>query len=397
MGNFIRKTIEGHIRGESAGGPLAAVLGPLSALYGAGVSARLGLYRAGLFRPKALPCPVISVGNITAGGSGKTPVTMFIADYLTKRGVRVVILSRGYGGSVRGAAVAGNGGEARLSPAEAGDEPALMARRLAGVPVVIGADRYEAGRLAVKEFSPDVVVLDDGFQHMGLARDLNILLVDGSRPLAGARLLPAGPLREPLTALSRADMVLVKGGRLGSGDRELIAGYGLMTGGFVYRVEGLRDLATGGTLTVKSYGKDPVLAVSAIADPASFLRTLSGIGMKVAHAMDFPDHHPYDAGDVRAMGERMRETGAAGIVTTEKDGVKLQGPLKGAGVRAHALVIEVEIKEMGPFRAAMAPFVRGAKGAKVAKSEGGPKGAKRSRTRGAGKRAGKGGAKGAGP
>ncbi len=362
MGNFFRDLVERSIRGGEGTGPLGAVFRPLAGLYGTGVRARLGLYRAGVLKPRALSCAVISVGNITVGGSGKTPMTMFIASYLKGKGAGVAVVSRGYGGSHKGAGIVSRGEGALMGPGEAGDEPVLMARRLKGVPVVIGAERFSAGQLAIEEFSPDVIILDDGFQHIGLKRDLNILLVDGNMSLANARLLPAGPLREPLTALSRADMVLVKGGRLRPGDRELINEQGLMATGFVYRAGGLRGLASSKPLEIKDIKRAPVLIVSAIADPESFSRTLSGLGIKARAVMTYSDHHAYDAGDIKAIKARMEETGAEVLITTEKDGVKLEALLQGAGIRAYALAIDVEIKGMGAFRAAMAPFARGQEG-----------------------------------
>ncbi len=362
MDGFIRKAVEAYIRGEGAQGA-GTLLRPLSRIYEAGVKARLGLYRAGVLKTKTLPCKVISVGNITAGGSGKTPVTMFIARYLKDRGIAVVIVSRGYGGSLKGTGVVSNGAGVLMGPAEAGDEPVLMARRLADVPVVVGADRFSAGLLAIKKFSPDVIILDDGFQHIKLNRDLDILLVDGSKALSPARLLPAGPLREPLSGLKRADMVLVKGGRLNSVDKGLLREYDIMETGFVFKATGLTNLAEGEPLALKALKNKPLLALAAIADPDSFFNSLKDLAMTVAGTMAYTDHHCYDAGDVRAMKDKMKESNAEALITTEKDGVKLEGLLRGAGFAAYALSIDVELKDKSAFRRAMAPFTKGAKGA----------------------------------
>ncbi len=358
MAGFLRKSIEARIRGEGGGGVLGAVLGPLSSLYGAGVSVRLGLYRAGVLKPRRLGCGVISIGNITAGGSGKTPVTMFIAGYLRDRGVRVAVVSRGYGGTSKGVSVVSDGAGVLMGPGEAGDEPVLMARRLVGVPVVISSDRYEAGRLAMERFGAEVIVLDDGFQHLALHRDLNILLVDGAMGLSRARLLPAGPLREPLGSISRAHLVLVKGGCLSSEDRALIDDHGLMSTGFVYRPVGVKDLRTGKSLEVDALGGTPLFALSGIAGPGSFSETLEGLGLEVKGSLAYPDHHVYGAEDMRVIGAKMRETGAEAVITTEKDGVKIEGLLGGKGPRCYALVIDVEIEGRGVLDAALAPFTR---------------------------------------
>ncbi len=358
MSSFLRKSIEARIRGEGGGGPLGAILGPLSSLYGLGVGARLGLYRAGVLKPRRLSCGVISVGNITVGGSGKTPITMFIASYLKERGAKVAVVSRGYGGTQKGLAVVGDGKDVLLGAREAGDEPVLMARRLEGVPVITGADRYSAGLFAMERFGAEVIVLDDGFQHIALHRDLNILLMDGGMSLSRARLLPAGPLREPVSAIGRAHLVLVKGGCLTTEDSELVSRYGLMRAGFTYRPRGLTDLLSGKSLEVEALRNRPLLALSAIAGPGSFFGTLEGLGLNVVGTMTYPDHHAYGPQDIEAVREKMDRTGAEAIITTEKDGVKLGGLVGAKGPEVYALVIDVEIKEMGALRAALSPFAR---------------------------------------
>ena len=167
-------------------------------------------YEIGIFRVKRLPLPVISVGNITMGGTGKTPTVILIARELMARGKRVAVLTRGYGGSLEGETrIVSDGEKLFLSPAEAGDEPCLLASSLPGLMVVMGSDRYRAGCLALKELSPDCFILDDGFQHQRLGRDLDILLLDGTAPFNNGWTLPAGFLREPISAVSRADLVIL--------------------------------------------------------------------------------------------------------------------------------------------------------------------------------------------
>jgi len=360
MGGFIRKAVESYIHGNGPRGA-GVLLRPLARLYETGVRSRLGLYSAGVLKSRSLPCHVISVGNITVGGTGKTPVTMYIARYLTDMGRAVVILSRGYGGSIKGIGVVSDGKNILLGPAEAGDEPVLMARRMRDVPVVVGADRYEAGLLAIKNFSPDIIILDDGFQHIRLCRDLNILLIDGAASLSTAKLLPAGPLREPLTALERADIVFVKGGGLDRADKELLRQYDIQQTGFVYRARGLTNIATGESIGVKAFKDKPVLALAAIANPDSFFNTLKDLGMKVAAAMEYSDHHAYSPADVGAMEKKIKETGAEAIITTEKDGVKLEGLLRGVDLAAYALTIDVELKDKALFRRAISSFIKGSR------------------------------------
>ncbi len=360
MGGLVRKGVESYIQGKSKGG-VWTLLQPLSYLYEAGVRTRLGLYRAGALRSRTLPCAVISIGNLTAGGTGKTPMTMYVARYLQKRGARVVVISRGYGGSLKGCGIVSNGQEGEagilLGAAEAGDEPLLMARRLSGVPIIVGADRFAAGTLAIKEFAPTVIILDDGFQHVRLDRDLNILLLDGTVPLAGARLLPAGPLREPVSALKRADMVLVKGGLLNDRDKELLRAYNLESTGFVYTPGAVTDLCTNESLTRADLKGRALLGVAGIARPRSFFSTLKDWGLRLLGTISYSDHYPYKAEDMAVIREKMKTSGAEAIITTEKDGVKLSPLLQGSDLAAYALSIDVRLKEKSTFKRVMTPFV----------------------------------------
>ncbi len=179
------------------------LLTPFAWLYSLALRLRALLYRSGILKTHRLPRPVISIGNITVGGTGKTPVTAYIARFLLAQGYRVAVLSRGYGGSLEGqTCVVSDGATIMLSARECGDEPYLLASTVPGLMVVIGTDRYAAGQLAMQQLSPDIFLLDDGFQHLRLHRDLNILLLDFSRPFGNGLTLPAGILREPLSAVT---------------------------------------------------------------------------------------------------------------------------------------------------------------------------------------------------
>ena len=181
----------------------------LSLAYGVVIRIRARLYAAGVLPSKALLCRVISVGNIIAGGTGKTPMTIFVAQLLRDKGQRVVVLSRGYRGSMEASGgIVSDGERIFKGPDEAGDEPYLMARVLKGIPVVVGKRRYEAGMMAIARFQPDVIVLDDAFQHLRLKRDLDLVLLDCRSPWGNGYLLPRGLLREPLSALRRAHAII---------------------------------------------------------------------------------------------------------------------------------------------------------------------------------------------
>src|SRR6202142_2326148 len=275
----------------------------VSSIFGVGVRARNALYDHGTVRARKLQGPVVSVGNLSVGGSGKTPFVLILGELLTARAVKFDILSRGYGRKARGVALVDPGG----SPREFGDEPLLLARRL-GAPVIVGEDRYEAGRFAETTFGPQLHLLDDGFQHRALARDFDIVLVTPED--ARDRLLPAGRLREPLTSLSRADAV------------------GLASGAspesFPLKAKLVWRVRRGISLT--NVPSRPV-AFCGIARPQNFLLQLRTAGIEpVAQAL-YRDHHAYTERDVHDLLKLRQQSEAEGFVTTEKDAINLGGYL----------------------------------------------------------------------
>ena len=321
----------------------------LSLPYGAAVLARNRLFDSGALPQQDVGCPVVSVGNLTVGGTGKTPMAIRVAGMLRDRGMRPAVLSRGYGGSsAAGVLVVSDGRQLLAGPEEAGDEPVLIARRLPGVPVLAGAKRAVTGRYARENFGADVLVLDDGFQHRWIRRDLDIVLLDSREPLGNGFLLPRGPLREPPEALERAGVVVLtrseeRGDALGGPLAGLVAGRPVLR----TRIRPTRLIATDGAeLPLSHLAGRRVFAFAGIARPESFRRTLEGLGADVAGFRALPDHHRYGAEDVRRIERAFDETGAEILVTTEKDGVKLSG-LAAAPQRVFCLAIETEILE-GP-------------------------------------------------
>jgi tetraacyldisaccharide 4'-kinase len=268
---------------------------------------------------------VISVGNLTLGGTGKTPLVEVIATLLRERGHRVGVLSRGYGR--RGGPsplVASDGVHPPLSPEVAGDEPVLLARHLPGVPIIVGRDRYAAGMLAVERFGVDVVVLDDGFQHLSLERDLDIVLLDAARPLGTERLFPRGELRESPAALARADVIVFTGWE--PGPSRLPATLPLPPPVFYSRQEpsDLCVLQDGRILPLASLNQRRVVAFCGIGTPTRFRRMLDDLGAMVIAFRAFPDHYPYTRTDFRALTRLAEAHGAEAMLTTEKDGIRLQ-------------------------------------------------------------------------
>ncbi len=308
--------------------PKTLLLG-LSRVYGALGRVKRMAYERGVLETKRLPARVVAIGNLTAGGTGKTPMTLFAARWYQARGAKVVIVSRGYGGSLskRGAVVS-DGDVVFLSPFEAGDEPVMMAEQLPGVPVVIGSDRYAAGMEACDRFCPDVVLLDDAYQHIRLGRDLNILLADGKRPFGNGHVLPRGPLREPLSALSQADAVV-----LTRADTEDVASFidnlpdplraGAQSLPLFCSTHHL-DLSDGEGSPMEPEALGAAFLFSGIAKNHAFEAGAHALGVTVKGGHFFDDHHAYTEAEMAGIEAEARGLGARVLLTTDKDRVKVR-------------------------------------------------------------------------
>ncbi|MCE5262687.1 MAG: tetraacyldisaccharide 4'-kinase [Deltaproteobacteria bacterium] len=303
---------------------VAAALRLLSLPYAAAVALRNRLYDRGILRREQLPVPVISVGNITVGGTGKTPTVIFIANLLKQRGFHPAVLSRGYGGR-SGAAVRIVSDENGILCGwrEAGDEPVLIARAAPGVPVLAGSRRLLTGREAVRRFGADVLILDDAFQHRALCRNLDIVLVDALCPLGNGFILPRGPLRETPKALRRAHLILRTGAEEEPGGEPLPKASRLPSFRGIRRPLGLVEAKTGRVRPLAELKGVKVCAFAGIGRPGSFRRSLSRLDADIVSFRAFPDHHPYSRADIDALRILARESGATRIVTTEKDAARL--------------------------------------------------------------------------
>ena len=273
-----------------------------------------------------LPRPVVSIGNLHWGGGGKTPLTMAVAAHLRDAGRAVAILSRGYLRRSRGALVVSAGDGPLLSVDEAGDEPYLMASALAGVAVVVAERRLDAGRLALAALprAPEILLLDDGFSHLALARDLDLLVFPAAEPWGRGRLAPRGFLREPLAAVARADAAVVTGGEPGEGDelaREL-GRFGFTGPGFASSTVALAPVWLDGAPVPAG---TRVYALAAIAHPESFFAAAERSGLLIAGREGFRDHWRYSDLDLRDLDRAARAAGAEAILTTAKDRPKLSG------------------------------------------------------------------------
>jgi tetraacyldisaccharide 4'-kinase len=315
------------------------VLAGLGSVYGGAMALRADLYRRGLLARRRLPCTVVSVGNLTLGGTGKTPLTMELARRIRAMGWRVAVVSRGYRGRAEeGGAVVSDGRRLWLSAADAGDEPYLMARRLEGVPVVVGKDRWTAGMTAVARFSTQVAILDDGFQHLRLERDLDLLLFDARAPLGNGLVFPGGRLREPPRAVRRCDAVVLvnRGGEPGAGETGRLdrmadrPHFSLALKAFAVEVRfgGTADSSESSAAAYLAGRR--CVAFAGVADNACFFADVGRLGGEVAASFGFRDHHPYRRADVDRLLAAARRTGARCLVTTAKDAVRLEafGPLE---------------------------------------------------------------------
>jgi tetraacyldisaccharide 4'-kinase len=312
-------------------------LAPLGAAYGAAAGARAWAYGQGWLPRTRLRGPVISVGNLAVGGSGKTPVVALVASLLGRAGLRVAVLSRGYGGSFRGdALVVSDGREVGADAAVAGDEPVMLARSLPGLIVAVGPRRDEVGRAVEERFGHVVHVLDDGFQHLRLRRDLDVLCAQAD-DLAG-RPLPAGRLREFPSAAARADVLLVPEGTTVPPACARAAVFTLRR-----RFAGFAALDG-----AEADAPRRVYLLSGIARPQRFADDAAARGLEVLGHRAFPDHHRFRAREMRAVAAEADARGADAILTTAKDAVRL--PAGEWSSRVRVMRIEAEVAEEARFR-----------------------------------------------
>ena len=290
-------------------GPLRILLWPASKLYGVAVSIRTRLYAQGWLKQKRLKAAVISIGNLSVGGTGKTPLVIWLAEKLLAQGQRVAILTRGYRGT-----------------AGSSDEVELMRSRLQNRVIFgVGKDRYAEGQRIESHQAIDIFLLDDGFQHLELARDLDIVLMDASRPMAQP-LLPAGPMREPLSALGRAGIIIFTRTENTAGAKEAIQRLSnLPIFAASTRLVSFRRIGGEGSLqTVAELGGGPFFAFCGVGNPEAFERDLRRWGIMPAGHMFFPDHHRYAPEEVQAIEQAAARLGAKVLLTTEKDSWNLQ-------------------------------------------------------------------------
>jgi len=338
----------------------APLLSVASVIYGWGVKLRTMLYQQGILKSRKLPCLVISIGNITAGGTGKTPMTIYLTTLLKKLGYTVAIVSRGYRGKAeKQGGIVSNGDEILMTPEESGDEPFMMAQILKDVPVLVGGNRFASGMRAIQQFKPDVIVLDDAFQHLRLHRDINLVLLDSRNPFGNGHLLPKGRLREPLSALDRADAFILTRSDLtpqppslkGQGETPCERGWDSSPLRFG---EGLgSDRPVFRSVHVPRIRKNEinrrrVFAFSGIADNHDFLQTVRTLGGEIVGFKGFADHYPYSLRDLEDISVSAKDVQAEMLVTTEKDHARIADNIRALTPDLAVIGIDISFKSDAP-------------------------------------------------
>lgn len=329
----------------------------LSFIYRYLLNLRLWGYSVGIFSKKKLPCFVISLGNITVGGTGKTPTAQRLASDIRDMGYRVVILNRGYRAKWRGdVGIVSNGKKLYMDATEAGDEAFMLAKHLPEVPVLIGAERALTGQYAIEHYGAEVAILDDGYQHWQLHRDMDILLVDAVNVFGNGYILPRGTLREPVSHIDRADVcLLTKVDQAVGASREHIKNTireysrdALIVESihrpkcFVELKDWHRDISSSGVPVETMKGRK-VMAVSAIGNPTSFEQTLSDIGAEIVESLRFPDHHEYTTKEMQDVMDHAVSKGVEALIITEKDAVKIPLTIIESEAQIPCYVICVEV------------------------------------------------------
>ncbi len=302
-----------------------------SPLYALLMRFRAFLYQKNFFKRTKLSVPVVSVGNLTMGGTGKTPMVFYIAKLFAER-YKTALVSRGYGGSARKKVnLVSDGEDIFLSSKEAGDEPRLLAESLPGVPVITGSRRVLTGQYAVEKMGAELVIMDDGFQHMALCRDCNLVLFSAAELLGSAWVCPGGPLREAFSALQRADAFVITGVNASYMDKvdeftaTLLASFPekpVFLGS--YKPVGLQEAGGPNVVAPGNFGDISFLAFCGIATPESFQDSLVGEGLAVKEFLSFRDHHSFVQADIDKIQHRAVQAGCDALVSTAKDFVKLQ-------------------------------------------------------------------------
>ncbi len=299
---------------------------PFSLLYGIAVSLKNLFYDKKIIKPARISGKIISVGNISIGGTGKTPLVTALATMVKEAGYRTAVISRGYGGKTRGTICVSDGKNILSSPEESGDEPLLHARNLPEIPVIVDPDRIRAARYAEKHFHSEVIVLDDAFQHRKINRDIDIITINAADPWGNSMLLPGGPLREPLKNLKRGDLFIITHAdnninieKIKSVIKKYSRNRVFLT---CHRPQSFFTLPHK-HIPLSRLKDQPVLAFSGIAYPDLFRKTLFDLKCDIKQFLSFPDHHYYTAADKKTIWRNALQNKVKAVITTEKDVMRI--------------------------------------------------------------------------
>ncbi|MBD3287565.1 tetraacyldisaccharide 4'-kinase [candidate division KSB1 bacterium] len=328
---------------------LRILLLPLSVIYGFITAVRNKFYDLHIFRINEISgIKCISVGNITTGGTGKTPAVEYLAKVLTAKGKRVAILSRGYRRKSKGSLIVSDGKKILADYKHSGDEPQLLARNLKGVPVIVESDRFKGGLLIRNKFDPGIIILDDAFQHRRIKRNLDILMIDCTAGLEHDRMLPAGNLREPLSGLKRSDIILLtRVDQVNRTDslRQFIKKFTnapiIET---IHQPVSLKELNGDSEFPVNAINHKTVLLFSGIGNPVAFKNTIMKLGANVVSEVTFFDHHFYAKADLQNIRRIAENKGVKWIITTEKDAIRLSS-MKALDFSIYYLKIRLKIEK----------------------------------------------------
>ena len=355
---YLFELVHGRRKKNLAGHIIISILDIFSFIYEKLVNLKLWLYKRNLLQQEKIDCYVISIGNITVGGTGKTPTSQRLAREISSMGYKVAILNRGYRAKWKGdVGVVSDGKELLMTAAQAGDEAYLLAKNLPDVPVLIGPDRSLTGQYAIEHFGVEIAILDDGYQHWQLKRDLDILLVDSINVFGNGHVLPRGTLRESLAHLDRADICLltkvdqaaphsceyIRETLAKNNDHALVVESIHNPKGFVEIGDWSTNIGCSGK-KINEMAGCKIVAVSAIGNPASLEQTLQSIGTVIVESIRFPDHHDYTTSEIAAVMEQAQKRGAEALVITDKDAVKFPKEIINKENRIPIYIISIAIK-----------------------------------------------------
>ena len=327
------------------------LLFPIALFYWGLVFWRNLFYKLNFFIVHKVDCKVLSIGNLTLGGTGKTPMVVFFAIYLNNLGKKVAILSRGYGRATKGMVLVSRGDGNILCPwQDCGDEPYMIANKLKEVPVLVDENRYRGGLYLTENFNPDIIIMDDGFQHRALHRDLNIVLIDGGDSISEHRLLPYGKLREPWSNIIRADAIIITKKRPSALIKRKIDETLLPQ---LY-AKSIPIIRYPDSLSSKVKVDENIFIISGLGNPKFFEKTVKHLGYKICGIKSFPDHYNYKKGDLDKIQLLMKESGASQILTTEKDWVKLK--VFKTGITFGIVDIDIKIQDEEALKEIIEPI-----------------------------------------